>query len=72
MGLDDTLNKYKLSQERVNLKPITLKEAEMIAPEIIKINDMLTDREYNFFIAGFQECVKYFKAQREQSNISKL
>ncbi len=61
------LNKYKaLHIGGVSVSLPSVENAGIIAVEISEINNELTAQEQAFFIAGFQECVKYLEMQSNE------
>ena len=44
----------------------SIDNAGIIAVEISEINDEMSAQEQAFFVAGFQECVKYLELQSNE------
>ncbi len=60
----DFLGKFKhLHQENVKASLPNIEDAGIIALGISEINNELEARDQAFFVAGFQECVKYLIKQ---------
>ena len=61
------LDKYKaLHIGGVSVSLPSVENAGIIAVEISEINNEMTAQEQAFFIAGFQECVKYLELQSNE------
>ena len=61
------LEKYKaLHIGGVSVSLPSVDDAGIIAVEISEINNEMTAQEQAFFIAGFQECVKYLNMQSNE------
>lgn len=66
---NELLQKEKKEQLRIGGVSVSLPSVEnagIIAVEISEINNELTAQEQAFFIAGFQECVKYLEMQSNE------
>jgi len=61
------LDKYKaLHIGGVSVSLPSVDDAGIIAVAISEINNEMTAKEQAFFVAGFQECVKYLKLQSNE------
>ena len=61
------LDKYKaLHIGGVSVSLPSVENAGIIAVEISEINNEMTAQEQAFFIAGFQECIKYLEMQSNE------
>lgn len=47
------------------MKKLSVEEAGVKALELVE-NSNLSDQEQAFFVAGFQECIKYLDSQKEK------
>lgn len=63
----EILEKYKaLHIGGVSVSLPSVDNAGIIAVEISEINNEMTAQEQAFFVAGFQECVKYLNMQSNE------
>jgi hypothetical protein len=63
----EILDKYKaLHIGGVSVSLPSVENSGIIAVEISEINNEMTAQEQSFFIAGFQECVKYLEMQSNE------
>jgi len=56
----------KLDLHDVSVSLPSVENAGIIAVEISEINNEMTVQEQAFFIAGFQDCVKYLEKQSNE------
>lgn len=60
------LDKYKeLHMDGVSVLLPSVNDSGIIAVEISEINIEMSAQEQAFFIAGFQECIKYLELQNK-------
>jgi len=63
----EILEKHKaLHIGGVSVSLPSIDNAGIIAVEISEINDEMSAQEQAFFVAGFQECVKYLELQSNE------
>ena len=67
--LTDLIDKIKPKQcdiHSVSVSLPSIDDAGVIAVSISEINNEMTAQEQAFFVAGFQECVKYLNLQSNE------
>ena len=63
----EILDKYKaLHIGGVSVSLPSVNDSAIIAVEISEINNEMSAQEQAFFVAGFQECVKYLELQSNE------
>jgi len=55
----------KEKNKNTNILLPSVEDAGIIAIDIAELADGMTTQEQAFFVAGFQECVKYLKKQTD-------